>query len=223
MSKNKSKTKSKKIDRQAIIKAIPRAVLRLLPVGALFLPLGTLTINLGNLGDLGDLLGGLGSLLGLAGDLGSGKGTSYNIVGLIQALTGKGSGSDLFMRLLNSDMMDTPRAWAYVTGIGLIVSILAMLAGFAFLFAERVKPLAIGAAVYGAGALGGIGAVVGFRQFGEALGPAIMNLASAAVDYGAYVLVAMLLLNLTVCLAQWGNARKQVRLAALARKQKRKR
>jgi len=216
-----SKKLSKKIDGQAVKKAVPFAVLRLLPVGALFLPLGTLTFSLGGLGDLAEGLGALGALFGLGNLGGAGSGTSYNIVELVKSFTG--SSSELFMRLLKTDMMATPRAWAYVTGVGLILSILAMLAGFAFLFAESVKPLAIGAAVYGAGTLGGIAAVVGFTQFGQALGPAIMNLASAAVDYGAYVLVAMLFVNLVVCLAQWRKARERVRLAALARKQKKKR
>ena len=218
-----SKKTSKKIDGPAIKKAAPFAVLRLLPVGALFLPLGTLTFSLGGLGEalgLGDLSGLLSGLLGGALGGSGGSGTSYNIVGLIKGITGRDS--DLMVRLLKTDMMATPRVWLYVTGAGLILSILAMLAGLAFIFAEKKKPLAIGAAVYGAGTLGGIGAIVGFIKFGEALGPAIMNLASAAVNYGAYVLAAMLLLNLIVCLAQWRGAREQVRLTALARQQKKK-
>ena len=190
--------KAKKIDKQVIKKAIPRAVLRLLPVGALFLPLGTMTIKFI-----------------------SEKTTRYNIVELIKSLGGQGN--ELLLKLLETEPMAEVRAWIVVTAVGLALSVLAMLAGFAFLFAESVKPLAIGAAVYGAGTLGGIAAVVGFTQFGQALGPAIMNLASAAVDYGAYVLVAMLFVNLVVCLAQWRKARERVRLAALARKQKKKR
>jgi len=206
-------SKAKKIDLQAVKEAAPRAVLRLLPIGALFLPLGTVTIS----------LGALGSLFGL-GDLGGGggSGTPYNIVGLIKSVVSPDS--ELMRKLLQTDMMDGPRAWLYVTGAGLILSILAMLAGFAFvfIFAEKVKPLAAGAAVYAAGVLGAICGLAGFMQFGAALGPATMNLASTAVNYGAYVLAAMLLLNLAVCLAQWRRVKEQERLAALAKKQKQK-
>jgi len=204
-------SKKSKIDERAIKKAVPFAALRLLPMGALFLPLGTLTFSLGNLGSLF----GLGNAGG-----GGGSGTSYNIVGLIKGIGGPDS--DLMVKLLKTDMMAEPRTWLYVTGAGLILSILAMLAGFAFLFAEKAKPLAIGAAVYGAGVLGGIGALAGFMQFGAALGPASMNLASAQADYGTYVLIAMLLLNLIVCLAQWRRVREQERLTVLARQQKKK-
>jgi len=186
-----------KIDKQAVKKAIPRAVLRLLPVGALFLPLGTMTIKIINE-----------------------KVTSYNIVGLIQSLSGQGN--ELLLKLLETEQMAAVRTWMYVAMAGLILSVLAMLAGFAFLFAEKVKPLAASAAVYGAGMLGIIGALVGFSRFGAALAGAVMNMASAAVQYGAWALAAMLLLNLTVCLAQWRGAREQVRLTALARQQKKK-
>ncbi|MDR2686863.1 MAG: hypothetical protein LBB75_03860 [Oscillospiraceae bacterium] len=197
MNKLSKERKKSKIDEQAVKKAVPRAVLRLLPVGALFLPLGTLTIKII-----------------------TEKATQYNLVGLIQALFGQEN--QLLVNLIKTDMMAAPRAWLYVTAAGLILSILAMLAGFAFLFAEKVKPLAAGAAVYGAGALGGICAVIGFAQFGGALGPAIMNMAGASVNYGAYDLAAMLLLNLVVCLAQWRGAKERERLTALARKQKQK-
>jgi len=189
--------KAKKIDKQVIKKAIPRAVLRLLPVGALFLPLGTMTIKFI-----------------------SEKTTRYNIVELIKSLGGQGN--ELLLKLLETEPMAEVRAWIVVTAVGLALSVLAMLAGFAFLFAEKVKPLAAGAAVYGVGVLGVAAALTGFMRFGAALGGAVMNMASAAVEYGAWALAAALLLNLVVCLAQWRNAKEQIRLTELARQQKKK-
>jgi len=208
-----------KINSQKVKKAIPIAALRLLPVGALFLPLGTLTFNLGGLGEmlgLGDLGGLLAGLLG-----GGGKGTSYNIVGLIQGMLGQDS-NGLLGRLMQQDFMAGTRIWLYMTGAGLALGILATLAGFAFIFAEKVKHLAASAAVYGAGTLGGICAVVGFLQFGVALGPALLDLAIATLNYGAWVWAAMLLLNLIVCLVLWRGVKERERLTALARKQKKK-
>jgi len=213
-----------KIDKAAIKKAIPRVVPRLLPVGALFLPLGTLTFNLGSLGQLlgggglGDMAGLLAGLLGGAGE----TSTSYSIVGAIQALTKKGPGSDLFGSLMKQDFMAAVRGWAAVTAVGLALCILAMLAGFAFIFAEKVKPLGIGALVYGAGTLGGLLALGGFKQFGAALGPAVADMASASLNYGAWVLAAMLLLNLIVCLTLWRGAKERERRAELAKKQRKK-
>ena len=186
-----------RIDEQAIKRAVSRAVLRLLPAGALFLPLGAMSIKFI-----------------------TEKTTRYNIVELIKSLGGQGN--ELLLKLLEAEQMAAVRSWIYVTAVGLVLSVLAILAGFAFLFAEKVKPLAAGAAVYGAGVLGIATALTGFIKFGAALGGAMMNIASAAVEYGAWVLAAALLLNLAVCLTQWHDAREQIRLTELARQQKKK-
>ena len=215
-----------KIDPEKAKKAIPLAVLRLLPVGSLFLPLCTMTFNL--VGLLGTLLGGeqssggLGGLDGLLGGLGGGGGkiTQYNIVTLIQGMVGQDN--ELLTRLIKADFMAEVRTWLYVIAAGLGLSILAMLAGFAFLSAEKIKSLAASAAIYGVGTLGMAGALAGFAFFQPALDAAALNVAAASLSYGAWVLAAMLLLNLVVCLALWRGARERERLTALARKQKKK-
>jgi len=202
-----------KIDSEGIKRAVPRALPRLLPVGALFLPLCTMTLSLGGLlgSLLGDSLGGLG---------GGGKSTQYNIVTLIQGMAGQDS--ELLVKLIKADFMAEVRTWLYVIAAGLALSILAMLAGFAFLFAEKIKPLAASAAVYGAGVLGMAGTLTGFAFFNPALGRAVPDIASASLNYGVWVLAAAMLLNLAMCLARCYSLKEQERLTALARQQKKK-
>jgi len=181
-------------------KLIVRIVLRLLPVGALFLPLGTLSINL---------------IIK--------KDTSYNIVELVKSLFSDNSGTELLLKLMETESMAAARAWMVVTAAGLVLSILAILAGLALVYFGKVKLLGASAAVYGAGTLGGVAAVTGFMLFGAELAEALRNIATASVNIGAYVMVAALLVNLIVCLAQWRGEKEKARLAALAKKQRKKR
>jgi len=210
-----------KLDKKTILRIIFRA----LPVGALFLPLATMTLNLGALGGLlGGLLGGgvegLGDLLGALGG-GSGKSTQYNIVGLIKALFSKDN--DLLIKLLQGESMAAARTWLIAAVVGLVLSILAALAGLALVAAGgKAKWLGGSSIAYAAGALGGIGMVVAFVKFGTTLAAAVMNIASTSLNIGAYILVALILFNLCHSLVDWRSTKERERLAALAAK-KRKR
>jgi hypothetical protein len=179
-------------------KTILRILPRLLPAGALFLPLGTLTISLGSLFS---------------------KPTAYNIVGLIKTFGSESN--ELFVNLLKGDSMAPARPWLIVTVVGLALGILAILAGLALPWRESVKRLGASAAVYAGGTAGVILAVVGFSRFGTLLTEAV-RLASTSLNAGTWILMALLLLNAAVCFAQWRAAREKARLAALAAK-KRKR
>jgi len=200
-------------------KTILRVLPRLLPAGALFLPLGMLTISLGG---LGNLLGGLGDLLGGLGALGgaSEKGTSYNIVGLIRALF---EGNELFANVLKSEAMAPARPWLAVAVAGLVLGILAILAGLALSFDEEIKRLATSAMVYAGGTAGAVLALVGFSMFGAILDEVWRGIANAAAGYGAWVLLILLLVNAAVCFFQWRTAKEKARLAALAAKKRKKR
>jgi len=179
---------------------IIRIALRLLPVGTLFLPLGTLSINL---------------IIN--------KTTSYNIVELVKSLFSDSGGTELLLKLMETESMATSRAWMVVTAAGLALSLLAILAGLALAYFDQIKLLGASAAVYGAGTLSGAAAVFGFAMFGTELAAAVNNIATAMVNIGAYVLVAAMLLNLLADLAQWRGEKEKARLAALAKKQRKKR
>jgi len=200
--------------KQTILRILPRP----LPAGALFLPLGTLTISLGG---LGGLLGGLGDLLGGLGALGgeSEKGTSYNIVGLVRAMA---EGNELFANALKSDSMAPARPWLAVAVIGLVLGILAILAGLALSYRESMKLSAVSAAVYAGGAAGVILAMAGFSMFGAILGEVWRGVANATLDYGTWVLLALLLLNAAICFCRWRADKERARLAALAAKKRKK-
>jgi len=208
-------------------KTILRTLPRLLPAGALFLPLGTLTINLGNL--LGGLLGGLGELgelgqLGeLLGGLGGGGGTStqYNIVKLIQALFSEGN--EMFANMLKSDMMAQARPWLVVTAVGLVLAIGAVLAGLALAFKESAKLHAASFYVYAGGTLSTALAVVGFWRFSAAFAEDAGVFGSTSLNFGTWVLLAMLLLCAAICFSQWRAAKERARLAALAAKKRKRR
>ena len=205
-------------------KTILRILPRLLPAGALFLPLGTLTFSLGGLGDLlggllgGGLGGGLGELLGGLG--GGGKSTSYNIVKLIQALFD--DSNELIVRALKDDMMAQARPWLVVTAVGLSLAVAAVLAGLALCFKENIKLHAASFYVYAGGSLAAVLAIAGFLRFSAALAKDMGAIASTSLNIGAWLLLAMLLLNAAIWFGQWRAAKERARLAALAAK-KRKR
>jgi len=176
-------------------KAVPRVLPRLLPIGALFLPLGALTII--------------------------SNATAYNIVGLIKTLTGETN--EFFAGVLQSDRMDPARPWLAVAAAGLTLGILAVLAGLALSLRESMKLSAASAAVYAGGTAGIILAAAGFMMFGKALAEAWRSMAGASLGYGSWVLLALLLLNAAICFFQWRAAKESARLAALAAKKRKKR
>ena len=186
-----------KLSKEAVLPALLRTAPRLLPVGALFLPLGTLTIKI---------------LIE--------KVTQYNIVTMIQAFTGEDS--ELFTKLLATEPMAAARTWMYVTAVGLVLSILAMLAGLALAFSGKTKILIAGTVTYGVGTLAGICAGVAFSMCGAALAGAMNNMVGLSVNFGTWVLVAVLLLNFVLCLSQWRRAKERARLAELAKKKRKK-
>jgi len=179
--------------KQIILRLLPR----LLPAGALFLPLGTLTIKL---------------LVE--------KATQYNIVELVRTFGSENN--ELFVNLLKSDSMAPARPWLVVTAVGLLLGILAILAGLALAWRESIKLHVLSAAVYAGGTAGVVLAIVGFSRFGAILAEAVRSIANTSLSFGTWVLMALLLLNAAVCYAQWRAAKERARLAALAAK-KRKR
>ena len=168
-----------------------RILPRLLPAGALFLPLGTLTISLGALGELfGALLGG-------------GTGTQYNIVKLIQALF---SGDEPFANLLKADIMTLARPWLAVAAAGLALAAGAVLAGLALACGGGAKLLSASSYVYAGGALATAFAMVGFRRFSAVLAEATGAFGRTSLNFGAWVLLATLLLCAAICFSQWRAA-----------------
>jgi len=199
-------------------KTILRILPRLLPAGALFLPLGTLTISLGG---LGNLLGGLGDLLGGLGALGGAgeKATPYNIIELVRALL---EGNELFANVLKSESMAPARPWLAVAVAGLVLGILAVLAGLTLSFDEEIKRLAASAMVYAGGTVSVILAMAAFSMFGAILAEVWRGVANTTLNYGTWLLMILLLLNAAICFFRWRAAKERARLAALAAK-KRKR
>ena len=192
-----SKLKKIKIDKTAIKKAMPRAIPRVLPLGALFLPLGTISINF---------------LIE--------KVTRYNIVELVKAPFSESN--ELFATLLKSESMAAARIWLVVAVAGLALAVLAVLAGLALCWSGRIKLYAASAAVYAAGTLGAAGMGYGFAKFGTALAGALMNIATTSLNIGLYVLGLLLLANAVMCFVQWRSAKEKARLAALAAKKRKK-
>jgi len=180
-------------------KTILRILPRLLPAGALFLPLGSLTISLGALFE---------------------KPTSYNIVQLVKTFGGQGN--ELFLNLLKGDAMAPAIPWLVVSIVGLVLGILAVFAGLALPWKESIKLDAASAAVYAGGTAGVTLAMIAFPQFGSMLLQAV-RIASASLGYGVWILLALLLLNTAICFYRWRTEKEKARLAALAKKQKRKR
>ncbi|MCL2298540.1 MAG: hypothetical protein FWC27_00130 [Firmicutes bacterium] len=180
-------------------KILLRILPRLLPAGALFLPLGSLTISLGALFE---------------------RPTSYNLVGLLKTFGGKGN--ELFLNLLKSEAMAPAVPWLVLSIVGLVLGVLAVLAGLALSWRGSIKLYAASAAVYAGGTLGIALAAAAFPLFGKILVEAV-SLASTALGYGVWILLALLLLNAAVCFFQWRAEKEQARLAALAKRQKQKR
>jgi len=179
-------------------KTIVRFVARALPVGALFLPLGTITIKF---------------LVE--------KATPYNIAGFIKMLFE--DGNELFFNMLTSEIMDSARPWMYVAAAGLAAGVLAALAGLALAYWDSIKALAISAWAYAGGVLGAAAMAVGFTIFGTTMAGALMNIASTSVNYGTYILLGLLLCNLIHSLIQRRDAREAARRAALAAKKRKRR
>jgi len=189
-----------KPDRETIIRAILRAALRLLPAGALFLPLCTLETKV----------------------LFRTNTTAFNVVGLLGALLNPEQTSALVNRIMMDDNLTTTRAWAYAAMAGLAVSAVFMLAGFAFLFAIKSKPLFVCAVIHLTAALGGITALLGATMASRALAGVVRSIASLTVNRGAWILAAALLLNLIACTIEWLAAKKRERLTELVHSPKKK-
>jgi len=188
------------------MKAIPRAALRLLPLGALLLPLCTLATRV----------------------ILKKSETRFYITTLLGALLHPEQTSAFVNNTLRSEQMADTRAWVYVAIGGLAVSIVCALAGLAFVFARKAKALFACAAVYCAGALSGTGMVLGLAMASRALALAMQGMgrladASLALETGAWLLAAALLLNLIACVVEWLTTRKRERLNELVHKPKRKR
>ena len=151
---------------------ILRIMARLLPVGALFLPLGVLNIRI----------------------LFSDSETRLNIVELFRMLGDMGE-NELMLKVFQSEMFDAARPWLYAAIAGLAIGVLAILAGIAIAFPKGKTPLAAAMGVYGGGTLGAILMAVSFGAFGSALGDSLLFKVNASVSWGAWVLLALLALN----------------------------
>jgi len=195
-----------KPDRETIMKAIPRAALRLLPVGALLLPLCTLATRV----------------------IFKKTETRFYITTLLGALLHPEQTSAFVNNTLRSEPMADTRAWVYVAIAGLAVGVVCALAGFAFLFAKKAKALFACACVYCVGAPGGASMVLGLVMASRALALAMQGMgrladAGLTLEAGVWALAAALLLNLIACLVEWRRVKERERLDVLVHRPKRKR
>jgi len=120
-------------------------------------------------------------------------------------------------------MMAQARPWLAVTAVGLSLAVGAVLAGLALAFKESVKLHAASFYVYAGGTLTTALAAVGFWRFSIALAEAAGVFGSTSLNYGTWILLALLLLCAAVCFSQWRAAKERARLAALAAKKRKRR